>query len=176
MIFTETELPGAYLIELERREDQRGYFARIWCEREFAAHGLATHYVQSNLGHSPRRGTLRGLHLQVEPYAEVKVVRCTRGALYDVLVDLRPGSPTYGRWIGVTLSAANGHALYVPQGVAHGYQTLVEETDLVYQTSAFYMAEAVRGIRYNDPAFTIDWPLPVSVMSEADAGWPDYQL
>lgn len=174
MKFTETELPGAYLIELERREDQRGYFARTWCEREFAAHGLETRFVQVNLAHNPRRGTLRGLHFQLEPYAEVKVVRCTRGALYDVIVDLRPESPTCGRWIGVELSAANGRALYVPRGFAHGYQTLEDDTDLMYQTSEFYVAEAARGVRYNDPAFGIAWPLPVRVISEADASWPDF--
>jgi len=175
MIFVETELPGAYLIELERREDQRGYFARAWCEREFAVHGLETRFVQVNLGHNLRRGTVRGMHFQRAPYAEVKLVRCTRGALYDVIIDLRPESPTYRRWIGVELSAANGRALYVPRGFAHGYQTLEDNTDLMYQTSEFYVAEAARGVRYNDPAFGIAWPLAVSLVSEADANWQEYQ-
>jgi len=174
MIFTETKLKGAYVINLERVTDERGFFARRWCAREFASYGLNPAVAQMNVGHSARKGTLRGMHFQVVPYAEVKVVHCSRGALYDVIIDLREGSPTRGQWIGVELTADNGHMLYVPEGFAHGYQTLEDETDLVYQTSQPFAKEAARGVRYNDPGFGIAWPLPVIAISGADKGWPDY--
>jgi dTDP-4-dehydrorhamnose 3,5-epimerase len=174
MIFTETKLKGAYVIDLERVADERGFFARSWCVREFAAHGLNHAVVQVNFGHSARKGTLRGMHFQVAPYAEAKVVHCSRGALYDVIIDLREGSPTKGQWVGMELTADNRRMFYVPEGFAHGYQTLEDNTDLVYQTSQFYAKDAARGVRYNDPTFGIAWPLSVSVISTGDKGWPDY--
>lgn len=174
MIFTETKLKGAYVIDLERVTDERGFFARRWCAREFASHGLNPAVVQMNVGHNAKKGTLRGMHFQFAPYAEVKVVHCSRGALYDVIIDLRDGSPTKNQWFGVELTAENGRMLYVPEGFAHGYQTTENETDLVYQTSQLYTKEAASGVRYNDPAFGIVWPLPVSVISSGDKGWPDY--
>ena len=173
MIFIETKLRGAYIIDLERVKDERGYFARRWCAKEFASHGVNPALVQVNIGHSTQKGTLRGMHFQVAPHAEVKVVYCSRGALYDVIVDLRDGSTTKGQWVGVELTADNGRMLYVPEGFAHGYQTLQDETELAYQTSQFYAKESARGVRYNDPAFGITWPLPVSVISTGDQNWPD---
>jgi dTDP-4-dehydrorhamnose 3,5-epimerase len=175
VIFTETELAGAWTIDLDRREDPRGFFARAWCQEEFAQHGLETRVVQCNLSHNERRGTVRGMHYQVPPHAEVKVVRCTRGSVYDVIVDLRPESPSYGRWIGVELSAENGRALYVPEGFAHGYQALEDETETYYQVSEFYAPGAERGLRWDDPAFAITWPLPDDAfLSEKDRTWPDF--
>jgi dTDP-4-dehydrorhamnose 3,5-epimerase len=176
MRFTETALPGAYLVDLERREDERGFFARAWAEDEFAAHGLDTRVSQCNLSFNERRGTLRGLHYQVAPHAEVKVVRCTRGAVYDVIVDLRPGSATYLRWIAVELSTENRRVLYVPEGFAHGYQTLEDETETFYQVSVPYAPGAERGVRWDDPAFGIEWPdVEERVMSEKDRTWPDFR-
>ena len=174
MIFTETKLAGAFIIDLEKVKDERGFFARCWCQKEFSAHGLNPTIVQVNIGHSTVRGTLRGMHFQVAPYAEVKVVYCSRGALYDVIVDVREGSPTRGQWVGVELTADNGRMLYVPEGFAHGYQTLEDETDLVYHTSQFYSKDAAKGVRYNDPAFNIPWPLPISVISAGDKQWPNF--
>ena len=176
VIFRETELAGAWVIELDRREDARGFFARTWCEDEFSQHGLDTRVVQCNLSHNERRGTVRGMHYQLPPHAEVKVVRCTRGAVYDVIVDLRRESPTYGRWIGVELSAENGRALYVPEGFAHGYQALENGTETYYQVSTFYAPGAERGLRWDDPALGIDWPLPdEAFLSEKDGTWPDFE-
>lgn len=172
MIFTPTELQGALLLDIEPRADARGFFARSWCRREFEAHGLSATIAQSNIAVSPRKGTLRGLHYQEAPDAEVKLVRCTRGAVYDVIVDLRPESPTYKRWLGMELSADNHRMLYVPEGFAHGYQTLSDDCELWYQTSQFYAPAAARGVRYDDPAFDIRWPLAVTVISDADHGWP----
>lgn len=174
MIFTETKLKGAYLVDLERMSDERGFFSRRWCAREFAAHGLNPAVVQVNIGHNAKKGTVRGMHFQIAPHAEVKIVHCSRGALYDVIIDLREGSPTKGQWFGAELTADNGRMLYVPEGFAHGYQTLEDETDLVYQTSQFYAKESATGVRFNDVAFGIDWPLPVSMISCGDQRWPDY--
>jgi dTDP-4-dehydrorhamnose 3,5-epimerase len=174
MIFTETKLKGAYVIDLERVTDERGFFARYWCAKEFSSHGLSSAIAQVNIGHNAKRGTIRGMHFQIAPYAEVKVVHCIRGSLYDVFIDLRDGSPTMGQWVGVELTANNGRMVYVPEGFAHGYQTLEDETDLVYQTSQFYAKEAAKGVRYNDRAFGIAWPLPVSVVSSGDKNWADY--
>jgi dTDP-4-dehydrorhamnose 3,5-epimerase len=176
VIFTETKLPGAYLIDIEKRADQRGFFARGWCQKEFEAHDLIPRVVQTNISLSKRKGTLRGMHYQVAPYAEAKLVRCTRGALYDVIIDLRPDSPTYMQWLGVELSAENYKMLYVPEGFAHGFQTLVDNTEVTYQVSQFYTPEAEGGVRYNDPAFGIEWPLEVQVISDKDQSWPDYSL
>jgi dTDP-4-dehydrorhamnose 3,5-epimerase len=168
-------LEGSYLIELERREDDRGFFARAWCEREFAAHGLNTRLVQANVAWSRQKGTLRGLHFQRPPHAEAKVVRCTKGAIYDVIVDLRPGSPTQKQWLGVKLSADNRRMVYVPEGFAHGYQTLVDDTETFYHVSEFYTPAAEGGVRWDDPAFGIEWPDSVGVLlSEKDRTWPDY--
>lgn len=174
MIFAQTRLEGAYIIELERRTDERGFFARTWCQREFAATGLEQRFVQANLSYSRRRGTLRGMHYQVPPFSEAKLVRCVRGALYDVIIDLRRNSKTYKQWIGVKLSGENHKMLYVPEGFVHGFQTLEDDTDVVYQVSQFYSPESERGVRYDDPAFGIVWPLKVEVVSEKDRSWPDF--
>lgn len=175
MIFTETELPGAYVIDLERREDERGFFARAWCAEEFAEYGLSTRLVQANISFNVRQSTVRGMHFQVKPHAEAKVVRCTRGAIFDAIIDLRPESETYKRWIGVELDAEGRRALYVPEGFAHGYQTLMPDTETMYQVSEYYAPQAEDGVRWDDPAFGIDWPDPANAfLSEKDRSWPDF--
>jgi dTDP-4-dehydrorhamnose 3,5-epimerase len=174
VIFTETTLTGAYIIDLERKEDSRGFFARSWCRKEFEDRGLCPQCVQVNVGFSPTKGTLRGMHYQIAPFQEVKVVRCTMGAIFDVIIDLRPESPTHRKWTGVELSSGNRRMLYVPEGVAHGYQTIEDNTEIYYQTSQFYSPDAARGVRFNDPAFGIAWPLAVANISNADGSWPDY--
>ncbi len=175
MRFTETDLPGAFVLELEPHADERGFFARAWCEREFAERGLETHVSQCNVSFNARRGTLRGLHFQAPPHAEAKLVRCIRGAVHDVIVDLRPSSPTFRRWIAVELSAENRRALYIPKGFAHGFQTLVDETELFYQHSEPHAPGFERGVRWNDPAFAIEWPFAESpILSEKDRAWPDF--
>ena len=165
---------GAYIIDLERREDPRGFFARSWCRKEFGDHGLWEEFVQINVGFNTKKGTLRGMHYQIAPHQEVKVVRCTMGAVYDVIIDLRPKSPTFKQWTGVELNSGNHRMLYVPEGFAHGYQTLADNTEINYQTSRFYAPECARGNRYDDPAFGIEWPLAVSSISDPDRSWPDY--
>jgi dTDP-4-dehydrorhamnose 3,5-epimerase len=172
MIFTTTRFDGAWLIDIEPREDERGFFARTWCREELAAQGLDTEIAQESLSYNLRRGTLRGLHFQRSPHEEIKIVRCTRGAIFDVIVDLRPRSPTYLRWQGFELTADNRRALYVPEGFAHGFQTLIDEVEVGYQISAFYVPEAAGGYRHNEAAFSIAWPLPVTVISERDIAWP----
>ena len=172
MIFREATLPGAYVLEPERMDDHRGFFARVWCKRELQEHGLKGELVQSNVGFSYRRGTLRGLHFQKSPHAEVKIVRCTRGAIFDVIVDIRPESPSYKRWFGVELNEGNGRMIYVPESFAQGYMTLADNTEINYHTSEFYNAEAAFGIRYDDPALCIQWPLVATVVSEQDRNWP----
>ncbi len=172
MIFKETTLPGAYVIEPERINDHRGFFARFWCKEELQQHGLKSELVQSNVGFSYRKGTLRGLHFQKSPHAEVKVVRCTSGAIFDVIVDLRPESPSYQRWFGLELSEENRKMIYVPEGFAQGYITLADNTEMYYHTSEFYNAEAAFGVRFDDPAFGIQWPLVPAVVSEQDRNWP----
>ena len=175
MRFRELELPGAFLLELERIDDERGFFARTFCRDEFAEHGLATEIVQANTAFNVRAGTLRGLHYQAAPHAEAKLVRCTRGAVYDVIVDLRRDSPTFTRWLGVELSAENDALLYVPEGFAHGYQTLVDETETSYLMSQFYEPSAARGVRWDDPAFGIEWPeVAERTLNERDRSWPDF--
>lgn len=176
MIFHETSISGAYLVELELREDARGYNTRTWCQRELEKHGLNASIAQSNALYNRRRGTLRGMHYQAPPYAEAKIFRVTRGAIYDVIVDVRPGSETYGRWASFQLSADVPRMLYVPEGCGQGFLTLEDDTELAYTTSAFYAPEAERGFRHDDPAFDIGWPLPVEVISEKDRGWPDFVL
>jgi dTDP-4-dehydrorhamnose 3,5-epimerase len=174
VIFSETKLPGAFVIDLEPRGDARGFFARAFCQREFAEHGLMTTVAQTNVSFSQHAGTLRGMHYQAGPYAEAKLVRCTRGAIFDVIVDLRPESPAHRCWFGAELSAANHRLLYVPEGFAHGFITLEDEVEVTYQVSQFYTPEAERGVRWDDPAFAIGWPRPVSVISDKDSRWPDY--
>ena len=175
MRFLETDLVGAVLVEPEPFADERGLFARTWCAREFAAHGLDPRLVQASTSLSRRRGTLRGMHLQAPPHAEVKLVRCTRGAIYDVIIDLRPASPTFLRHLGVTLTEQNRVALYIPEGCAHGFQTLVDDSEVLYQMSAFHAPAAARGFRWNDPAFGITWPSPAPILNERDASYPDFR-
>jgi dTDP-4-dehydrorhamnose 3,5-epimerase len=174
MKFHPTRLDGAWLIELTPVEDERGAFIRTFCEREFGDHGLETRFVQHSLSVNARKGTLRGMHFQRAPHEEVKLVRCQRGAVWDVIVDLRPDSPTYMRWQSFELSAENGMQLYVPKGFAHGFQTLSDDCEVFYLISEFYAADAAAGLRHDDPRFAIDWPAPVSVMSEKDRAWPDF--
>ena len=172
MIFRETPLPGAWVLTPERFEDERGFFARTYCRRDFEARGLDPEIAQCSVSWNHRRGTLRGLHFQIAPHEEVKLVRVTRGAVWDVIVDLRPDSPTFRQHVAVVLSAEEGNQLYIPKGMAHGFQTLADETEVFYQISAFYAPEAARGYRWDDPAFAIPWPEPVTVMSEKDRNLP----
>ena len=172
MKFTETKLNGAYIVEPEPHEDARGFFARTFCAREFGARGLATTFAQSSVSMNRVRGTLRGLHFQVAPACEAKLVRCTAGALYDVLVDLRPDSRTYLQHVGIELTATNRHALYIPEMFAHGFQTMECNTEVFYQISEFYAPDLARGLRFDDPKLGIKWPLPVAAMSEKDGNWP----
>jgi dTDP-4-dehydrorhamnose 3,5-epimerase len=175
MIFTPTTLEPATIIDVERRGDERGFLARVFCEREFAEHGLATRFVQSSTIFSPQRDTLRGLHYQEAPHAENKLVRCTRGAVFVVMVDLRRNSPTHLEWLGVELSPENGRLLFVPEGFAQGYQTLADDCEVAYQMTHEYVPAAASGVRWDDPAFGIEWP-PAErrVISERDLAWPDY--
>jgi dTDP-4-dehydrorhamnose 3,5-epimerase len=175
MEFTETELKGAYLIRLKKLEDDRGYFARAWCCEEFARHGLKAQMLQMNLGFSHKRGTVRGMHYQTAPHAEAKFVRCTRGAIFDVIIDLRPGSETLGRWYGVELTPESALTLYAPEGFAHGYQTLQDNSEMYYLTSSCYVPNSAHGVRWDDPAFGVKWPLPVSLISAADRSWPGFK-
>lgn len=175
MIFSETPLSGAYCIEIEKHVDERGFFARGWCQQEFEAHGLVSRVVQANISYNHKLGTLRGLHYQAAPQAETKLVRCTRGAIWDVIVDLRPGSPTRGQWHGETLTADNYRMLYVPEEFAHGYITLRDDVEVAYQVSQIYTPGAERGIRWDDPAFRIAWPVQPRVISAKDARWPDFR-
>lgn len=175
MIFKETSLKGAFIIEPERIRDHRGFFARAWCKKEFEAHGLNPRLVQINLSFNKNRGTLRGMHYQTAPHEEAKLFRCTRGAIYDVIIDLQPESPTYLEWLGVELTADNRKMLYVPENFAQGYQTLTDNTEVFYQVSQFYSPESERGVRWDDPAFGIKWPETDNLMiSEKDKNWPDY--
>jgi dTDP-4-dehydrorhamnose 3,5-epimerase len=171
--FMPTTLAGAYVIEQERHADERGFFARTWCAREFAAHGLETGLAQCSVSFNHRRGTLRGLHYQAPPFAEAKLVRCTRGALYDVAVDLRPDSPTFRRWVGVELTEDDGRALYIPRGFAHGFYALADATEVTYQISTAYQPQAARGVRWNDPFHGVTWPGPVAVIAPRDRDYPD---
>lgn len=172
MRFQETSLAGTWLIGAEPARDTRGFFSRTFCLREFAVHGLETRYVQHSTSYSAVRGTIRGLHFQQPPHAEVKVVRCLKGAVWDVIIDLRPQSPTFRRWQCFELSADNGNQIYVPKGFAHGFQTLTDGAEVSYLISEFYVPVAAAGVRYNDPAFDIEWPLPVTAISEKDNAWP----
>ncbi len=174
MVFTDTGLAGAFVVDLVAIEDERGFFARSWCTREFEARGLNPRLVQCNVSFNRARGTLRGMHFQASPHQEAKLVRCTRGAIYDVIVDLRPQSPTYLQSFGATLTADNRRAMYVPEDFAHGFLTLTDESEVFYQMSQFYAPDAGRGIRWNDPALRIEWPEPVRLMSDRDRSFPDF--
>jgi dTDP-4-dehydrorhamnose 3,5-epimerase len=174
MIFRETALKGSYVIVLERKEDERGFFARSWCAREFESHGLNPRLVQCNISYNRTRGTLRGMHFQIAPFEEGKLVRCTSGAIYDVIVDLRPGSETRGRHFAVTLSAENRCMLYIPEGMAHGFLTLEDNSEVFYQMSEFFAPECARGFRWDDPTFVIPWPNAVRVISQKDKSYPDF--
>ena len=174
MIFHDTELAGVRLIELERRTDERGFFARVWDPAELESAGLNPALAQASVAFNDRRGTLRGLHFQAEPHAEAKLVRCTRGAVFDVVVDLRRDSPTFRRWVGIELREDDGRMLYVPEGLAHGYLTLEDATETLYLISEPYAPDAARGVRWNDPAFVIEWPAKPTVISERDRSWPDF--
>jgi dTDP-4-dehydrorhamnose 3,5-epimerase len=172
MEFTKTAVKGAWVINPSPHCDDRGRFQRAWCTREFQQQGIDFVPVQANMQFSIRKGTLRGLHMQVAPALEAKLVRCTRGSVFDVALDLRPGSPSYGQWCSAELSAENGRMLYVPENCAHGFQSIEEQSEVLYLTSAFYAPETVRGVRFDDPLFAIRWPLPIASISEQDRNWP----
>lgn len=174
MFFTPTPLSGAYLIDLDKKGDERGFFARAFCEQEFSEHGLIRHICQANNSLSTRKGTLRGMHYQLAPKAETKVVRCLRGALYDVILDLREGSSTFGQSYGAELTADNRRMMYVPKGFAHGFITLVDDTEALYLVDEVYSPENERGVRYNDPKFSIKWPTEPTVLSEKDKAYPSF--
>jgi dTDP-4-dehydrorhamnose 3,5-epimerase len=174
MIFSPTSLAGAYVVELEPHRDVRGFFARTWCRREFQEHGLDAELAQCSISYNPRRGTLRGMHWQTPPSEEAKLVRCTTGAIYDVIIDLRPESPTYLKHVGVELSQGDRRALYVPRGFAHGLQTLKDDSEVLYQISEFFAPEHTRGIRWNDPTFGIEWPISDPIILERDNSYPDF--
>ncbi len=173
MIFKPLKLTGAWLIEPEPFKDERGTFSRTFCAQEFAKHGLVTDFPQHSFATTNKCGTVRGMHFQQAPHGEVKLVRCAAGAIYDVIVDLRPGSVTYRQWLGVELTQANGHQIYVPEGFAHGCQTLADNSSVQYLISTPYAPHAASGVRYNDPAIGVEWPLPVAALSARDEQWPD---
>ena len=172
MFFQKTKIGGVIEVQLDRKTDERGFFARSWCRTEFEEAGLDSRLVQCSISYNERRGTLRGMHYQAAPFAEVKLVRCTRGSMFDVVLDVRRGSPTCKKWFAVELSAENGRMLYLPEGCAHGYQTLEDNTEMHYMASAVYTPSAALGARFDDPAFQIHWPLAVTAISEQDRSWP----
>lgn len=176
MKFTESFLPGAYVVDIDPIRDERGFFARTWCREEFQAFGLSSVVEQSSISFNKKRGTLRGMHYQAAPYEEVKLVRCTRGAIHDVILDLRADSPTFCRWFAVELTADNGRMVYMPAGFAHGFQALAEQSEVFYQISEPYRPETARGVRWNDPAFQIEWPIPNPILSVRDRGFPDFSV
>jgi dTDP-4-dehydrorhamnose 3,5-epimerase len=172
MLFSQTQIAGAWVIDPTTRQDDRGHFFRAWCTKEFSDHGIQFQPVQANMGFSFKKGTVRGMHYQVEPALEAKLVRCTRGAMFDVVLDIRADSPTYGKWHAVELTPENGRMLFLPEHCAHGYQTLEDNTEMHYMASQFYAPNDARGARFDDPAFGIQWPLAVSSISEQDRNWP----
>lgn len=174
MKFSSTGLEGAFLIEIEPHEDERGFFARTCCKNEFSANGLRDDFVQCSISFNKKKGTLRGMHFQAKPFEENKLVRCTMGAIYDVIVDLRPGSPTFKKWFAVELTAANRKSIYIPTGFAHGFQTLEEDSEVLYQITEFYHPECARGVRWDDAALKIEWPEDVRTISSRDASYPDF--
>jgi dTDP-4-dehydrorhamnose 3,5-epimerase len=175
MIFKKTKLAGVVEVHLDPRSDERGFFARSWCEREFAANGLNPRLVQCNVSFNASKGTLRGMHYQADPYPEAKLVRCTQGTIFDLAVDLRPDSGTFKQWFGTTLSAENRHMLYIPEGCAHGFLTLTDNAEVFYQMSEFYQPESARGVRFDDSAFQIVWPEKIERISERDRTYPDFK-
>ena len=174
MIFTKTNLEGAFLVDIQRLEDERGFFARTFCQHEFQEHGLNPNLVQCNISYNKVKGTLRGMHFQAAPYEEAKLVCCVQGAIYDVIIDIRPKSPTYRKYLAMELAAEAHNALYVPEGFAHGFLTLAPDTRVFYQMSEFYVPNSARGFRWNDPAFDVPWPGEINLISERDATYPDY--
>jgi dTDP-4-dehydrorhamnose 3,5-epimerase len=176
MIFTETKLKGAYVVDIEILEDERGFFARSWCQREFEAHGLNPRLAQCNISFNTRKGTMRGMHYQAKPFEEAKLIRCTRGIIYDVIVDIRPDSPTFREYVGLLLTADNRRLLYAPEGFAHGFLTLDDSTEVFYQMSDFYSPDHAKGFRWNDPAFRIKWPADIQVISDRDRCYPDFTV
>ena len=172
MIFHETKLKGAFIVDLDKKDDDRGFFARAFCSREFEEHGLRPQVVQANMSYNHKKGTVRGMHYQVSPASEPKFIRCISGAIWDVIIDMRPDSPTYLQHIGVELSAENRRAIYVPDMFAHGNQALTDGAELLYLVGEFYTAGCERGVRFDDPVIGIEWPLPVTVISENDQSWP----
>lgn len=176
MIFHETALKGAFILEPERKEDARGFFARTWCVEEFASHGLNSKLVQCNISYNKKKGILRGMHYQEAPHEEVKLVRCTMGEMFDVIIDLRPDSYTYTKHFTAVLSESNRHMLYIPEGIAHGFQTIEDDTEVFYQMSHRYEGGSARGVRWNDPLFGISWPLDIRIISERDRQYPDFVL
>jgi len=174
MIFTETKIAGAFVIDIQPHSDDRGFFSRSFCRHEFEEHGLSPVVAQCNISLNHKKGTIRGMHFQTSPHEEAKLVRCTRGEIFDVVVDLRPDSPTHKQWVGVRLNERNHTMLYVPPGCGHGFQSLTDDAELMYQVSEFFAPAHASGYAYNDPAFGIEWPLPLSVISLADSSWPPY--
>jgi dTDP-4-dehydrorhamnose 3,5-epimerase len=174
MIFCDTPIPNVVELKIEERWDERGFFARTWCQQEFEDHGLNSRLVQCSISSNCRRGTLRGMHYQCSPHAEAKLVRCTKGSVFDVVLDLRPTSPTYKKWHSVILTADTHNMLYVPEGCAHGFLTLTDDSEVLYQMSEFYHPELARGIRWNDPAFQIGWPNQAEMISERDRTYPNF--
>ncbi len=174
MLFKQTPIDGVLIIDLEKRGDDRGWFARTFCEKEFAEHGLQTHFAQTMVSVNAKRGTLRGMHYQLAPHAELKLVRCASGAFWDVVLDLRPGSSTFGQWFGIELTAESRTALYIPRGFAHGFITLADNTEATYMTHGVYTPALERGVRWNDPRFAIDWPIQPEVMADRDRNFPDF--
>jgi len=174
MIFNKTSLKDAYVLELEKFEDERGFFARAFCKNEFSDHDIKFPVAQANISFTKQKGTLRGMHYQTSPHEEAKLIRCTKGSIYDVIIDVRNDSPTYKKWFGAVLSDDNYKMMYVPEGFAHGFLTLEDDIEVTYMVSEFYAPGAEKGIRWNDPAFNIDWPTEVKVVSEKDKNWPDF--
>ena len=176
MIFTETKLKGAYVLDIEKLEDERGFFARSWCRREFESHSLNPQLVQCNISFNSHKGTMRGMHYQVKPFEEAKLIRCTMGSIYDAIVDIRPDSPSFKQYLGIILTPRNYKMLYVPEGFAHGFLTLEDNTEVFYQMSEFYAPDHARGFRWNDPVFGIEWPANVQVISDRDRDYPDFNV
>jgi dTDP-4-dehydrorhamnose 3,5-epimerase len=174
MRFHQTDIPGVFQIHLEANVDDRGFFARSWCQKEFQRHALNDQIVQCSVSFSKKKGTLRGMHYQAAPYPETKVVSCTKGAIYDVVIDLRRASTAYRHWVGVQLTAADRNMIYVPEGCAHGFITLEDETEVLYKMSEFYHPDLAEGVRWDDPAFAVSWPVPVEVISDRDRSYPDF--
>ena len=176
MILTETKLQGVYIIDLEPQNDDRGFFGRTWCQQEFTERGLNPQLVQCNISYNIKRGTLRGMHYQSHPYQEAKLVRCTSGKIYDVIIDLRPDSTTFKKWLAFTLTGNSYRSIYIPEGFAHGFQTLEDNTEVFYQMSEFFHPEAARGVRWNDPEFQIEWPIESLIISEKDKNYPYWNM